>query len=55
MPLNEFINIVCQQNQDSPTLEYIQKRSQHREEITEVEQARTSILDELQRRRTVIR
>ena len=55
MPLNEFINIVCQQDQDSPTLEYIQKRSQHREEITEVEQARTSILDELQRRRTVIR
>ena len=55
MPLNEFINIVCQQNQDSPTLEYIQKRSQRREEKSEVEQVRPSILDELQRRRTVIR
>ena len=55
MPLNEFINIVCQQNQDSPTLEYIQKRSQRREEKNEVEQFRPSILDELQRRRTVIR
>ena len=55
MPLNEFINIVCQQNQDSPTLEYIQKRSQQREENPEIEQVRTSILDELQRRRTVMR
>ena len=55
MPLNEFINIVCQQNQDSPTLEYIQKRSQQREENSEIEQVRTSILDELQRRRTVMR
>ena len=55
MPLNEFINIVCQQNQDSPTLEYIQKRSQRREEESEIEQVRPSILDELQRRRTVIR
>ena len=55
MPLNEFINIVCQQNQDSPTLEYIQKRSQRREEDSEIEQVRPSILDELQRRRTVIR
>ena len=55
MPLNEFINIVCQQNQDSPTLEYIQKRSQQREEKSEVEHVRPSILDELQRRRTVIR
>ena len=55
MPLNEFINIVCQQNQDSPTLEYIQKRSQRREEKSEVEHVRPSILDELQRRRTVIR
>ena len=55
MPLNEFINIVCQQNQDSPTLEYIQKRSQRREEKNEVEHVRPSILDELQRRRTVIR
>jgi len=55
MPLNEFINIVCQQNQDSPTLEYIQKRSQDREEHIEIEQVRPSILDELQRRRTVIR
>ena len=55
MPLNEFINIVCQQNQDSPTLEYIQKRSQRREEKSEVEKVRPSILDELQRRRTVIR
>ena len=55
MPLNEFINIVCQQNQDSPTLEYIQKRSQRREEKGEVEHVRPSILDELQRRRTVIR
>ncbi len=55
MPLNEFINIVCQQNQDSPTLEYIQKRSHRREEESEVEHVRPSILDELQRRRTVIR
>ncbi len=55
MPLNEFINIVCQQNQDSPTLEYIQKRSQQREENPEIEQVRTSVLDELQRRRTVMR
>ena len=55
MPLNEFINIVCQQNQDSPTLEYIQKRSQRREEKNEVEHVGPSILDELQRRRTVIR
>lgn len=55
MPLNEFINIVCHQNQDSPTLEYIQKRSQRREEKNEVEHVRPSILDELQRRRTVIR
>ena len=55
MPLNEFINIVCQQNQDSPTLEYIQKRSQRHEEKNEVEHVRPSILDELQRRRTVIR
>ena len=55
MALNEFINIVCQQNQDSPTLEYIQKRSQQREEKSEVEHVRPSILDELQRRRTVIR
>ena len=55
MPLNEFINIVCQQNQDSPTLEYIQKRSQRREGEGEVEIVRPSILDELQRRRTVIR
>ena len=55
MPLNEFINIVCQQNQDSPTLEYIQKRSRQREEKSEVEHVRPSILDELQRRRTVIR
>jgi len=55
MELNEFINIVCQQNQDSPTLEYIQKRSQRREEKNEVERVRPSILDELQRRRTVIR
>ena len=55
MPLNEFINIVCQQNQDSPTLEYIQKRSQDHEEHLEIEQVRPSILDELQRRRTVIR
>ena len=55
MPLNEFINIVCQQNQDSPTLEYIQKRSQDHEGHLEIEQVRPSILDELQRRRTVIR
>ena len=55
MPLNEFINIVCQQNQDSPTLEYIQKRSQRREEKNEVEHVRPSIVDELQRRHTVIR
>lgn len=55
MPLNEFINIVCQQNQDSPTLEYIQKRSQDHGEHLEIEQVRPSILDELQRRRTVIR
>ena len=55
MPLNEFINIVCQQNQDSPTLEYIQKRSRQPEEKSEVEHLRPSILDELQRRRTVIR
>ena len=55
MPLNEFINIVCQQNQDSPTLEYIQKRSRQREGKTEVEHVRPSILDELQRRRSVIR
>ncbi|MBP66670.1 MAG: Holliday junction resolvase [Euryarchaeota archaeon] len=55
MPLNEFINIVCQQNQHSPTLEYIQKRSTTDAMPREVSEVKTSILDELQRRRTVLR
>jgi len=55
MPLNEFINIVCHHNEHSPTLEYIQKRSAIEEDEIEIPEVKTSILDELQRRRTIIR
>jgi len=55
MPLNEFINIVCQHNEHSPTLEYIQKRSVVEKEDDEVTAVKSRILDELQRRRTILR
>jgi len=55
MPLNEFIHVVCQHNEHSPTLEYIQKRSIVDEEVSAESSHKTSILDELQRRRTIIR
>ncbi|MGA0380665.1 MAG: Holliday junction resolvase [Candidatus Poseidoniaceae archaeon] len=55
MPLNEFIHVVCQHNEHSPTLEYIQKRSVVDEEVSTESSHKTSILDELQRRRTIIR
>ena len=55
MPLNEFIHAVCQHNEHSPTLEYIQKRSVVDEEVSVASAQKTSILDELQRRRTIIR
>ena len=55
MPLNEFIHVVCQHNEHSPTLEYIQKRSVIDEEVSVEPAHKTSILDELQRRRTIIR
>ena len=55
MPLNEFIHVVCQHNEHSPTLEYIQKRSVVDEEVSAETSHKTSILDELQRRRTIIR
>ena len=55
MPLNEFIHVVCQHNEHSPTLEYIQKRSVVDEEVSVEPAHKTSILDELQRRRTIIR
>ena len=55
MPLNEFINIVCQHNEHSPTLEYIQKRSVVEKEDDEVTAMKSRILDELQRRRTILR
>ena len=34
MPLNEFIHVVCQHNEHSPTLDYIQKRSVVDEEVS---------------------
>lgn len=55
MPLNAFINIVCQHNEHSPTLEYIQKRSVVEKENDEVTAVKSRILDELQRRRTILR
>mgnify|MGYP002023259790 FL=1 len=55
MPLNEFINVVCQHNEHSPTLEYIQKRSVVEKEPAEVTEVKSRILDELQRRRTILR
>jgi Holliday junction resolvase len=55
MPLNEFIHVVCQHNEHSPTLEYIQKRSVVDEEVSVEPAHKASILDELQRRRTIIR
>ncbi|MGB1488427.1 MAG: hypothetical protein ACPG83_07510 [Candidatus Poseidoniaceae archaeon] len=55
MPLNEFIHVVCQHNEHSPTLEYIQKRSVVDEEVSVESAHKASILDELQRRRTIIR
>jgi len=55
MPLNEFIHVVCQHNENSPTLEYIQKRSVIEEEGLVDPVIKPSILDELQRRRTIMR
>ena len=55
MPLNAFIIIVCQHNEHSPTLEYIQKRSVVEKENDEVTAVKSRILDELQRRRTILR
>ena len=55
LPLNEFIHIVCQHNENSPTLEYIQKRSVIEGEVGVDSPVRASILDELQRRRTITR
>ena len=55
MPLNEFIHIVCQHNENSPTLDYIQKRSVVEKEEKVNAPIKASILDELQRRRTIVR
>ncbi|MGB1567279.1 MAG: Holliday junction resolvase [Candidatus Poseidoniaceae archaeon] len=55
MPLNEFIHVVCQHNENSPTLEYIQKRSVIEKEGLVDPMIKPSVLDELQRRRTIIR
>ena len=55
LPLNEFIHIVCQHNENSPTLEYIKKRSVIQGEEIVDSPLKPSILDELQRRRTITR
>lgn len=55
LPLNEFLHIVCQHNEHSPTLEFIQKRSNDKQHEQHASDVQKSILDELQRRRTLIR
>ena len=55
MPLNEFIHVVCQHNEHSPTLDYIQKRSVVDKEVSVASAHKTSTLAELQRRKTIIR
>ena len=55
MPLNEFIHIVCQHNEHSATLDFIKKRSIAEENEIDAHETKHSILDELQRRRTLMR
>ena len=55
MPLNEFIHIVCQHNEHSATLDFIKKRSIAEENQIDAHETKHSILDELQRRRTLMR
>ena len=55
MPLNEFIHIVCQHNEHSATLDFIKKRSIAEENPIDAHETKHSILDELQRRRTLMR
>ena len=54
MPLNEFIHIVCQHNEHSATLDFIKKRSIAEENQIDAHETKHSILDELQRRRTLM-
>ena len=55
MPLNEFIHIVCQHNEHSATLDFIKERSIAEENQIDAHETKHSILDELQRRRTLMR